>query len=273
MLVCLSLCLSEKDWRTRALDEPATLSAAVGALSACNETAEADRLYANAIRRGILLDPAAGGTWSVAAARAAAASTASKATTDESAGASTETGVARAQAAGDRGCESVSQSEAVDAVDAADATGTAGVGKQSGDAASVNTNTNTLLLWVDVRRVPVEIVSAVVRRVVRALAVVGGVSDGLVVEWGGGRWSEEDGYRSGDGGRGEGDRSDDVNDGGGPNGGSAFAAGRRGNILKAFAGVEPPLEVTEPSGCRGQVSCYVMRGIRGRESVTGEGGR
>ncbi|CAM9535650.1 unnamed protein product, partial [Ectocarpus fasciculatus] len=41
---------------TLALEEPYMVSAAIGALSACGETSEADRIYADAIRRRILPD-------------------------------------------------------------------------------------------------------------------------------------------------------------------------------------------------------------------------
>lgn len=59
--------------RTPALDEPYTVSAAIGALSACGEIAEADRIYVDAIRRRILPDPVKGRTWVAAAAAAAGA--------------------------------------------------------------------------------------------------------------------------------------------------------------------------------------------------------
>lgn len=44
------------------------MSAAIGALSACDETFEADRIYLDAIQRKILPDPATGRTWTTAAA-------------------------------------------------------------------------------------------------------------------------------------------------------------------------------------------------------------
>ena len=47
------------------------MSAAIGALSACGETAEADRIYLDAIQRKILPDPATGRTWATAAAAVA----------------------------------------------------------------------------------------------------------------------------------------------------------------------------------------------------------
>lgn len=72
------LCIFQ-DWRIAALDEPTTVSAAVGALSACNEIVEADRTYADAIRRQILPDPADGKSWTAASSRAAAAVTANPA--------------------------------------------------------------------------------------------------------------------------------------------------------------------------------------------------
>eukprot|EP00903_Cladosiphon_okamuranus_P008706 g8340.t1 len=61
-------CAPGKSPGTPALDEPYTVSAAIGALSACGETSEADRIYLDAIQRKILPDPATGRTWATAAA-------------------------------------------------------------------------------------------------------------------------------------------------------------------------------------------------------------
>lgn len=185
----------------------------------CNRTAEADVIYANAIARNILPDPASGGTWTAAGARINAARV-------------------RAIEAGVK-MEELLEMERMGMVNTGE-----GEGEQG-----------KLLLWVDVRRAPVEIVSAVVRRVIEALNSVGSVSDGLVIEWGGGRWTKDD----------DGSSIRWAARGGGPSGRSASRLGRRGQILAAFALVEPALEVTEPRRRRGQVSACKRKGVQWTE--------
>ncbi|CAN0548069.1 unnamed protein product, partial [Ectocarpus sp. 12 AP-2014] len=46
-------------------------------------------------------------------------------------------------------------------------------------------------LWVDLRKAPVAVIPSAVRRVVKAVEAVGGVTDGLVVQWAGARGASE----------------------------------------------------------------------------------
>lgn len=196
---------TRQDWQTRALDDPATLSAAVGALSSCNRTSEADAIYSYAIQRRILPDPVTGGTWAAARARASAARRNQHVTRQAREGAFVWSGEAR------------------------------GPGTEKDK-----------LLWVDVRRVPVELVPAAIRRVLGATRSVGSVCEGLVIEWGGGRWAEQDGGNTAS--------SAEDSERGVPSGRSASRAGRRENILTTLAQVEPLIDFKEPRNCRGQVS-------------------
>lgn len=145
---------------------------------------------------------------------------------------------------------------------------------------------NKSVLWVNVRRAPVEVIPAVVRRVTLALKAVGHVSDGLIVEWAGGLEADganDSGSIAGSGGtwgEGGGRGSSSSVEGGGRSPRSAARAGRREMLLQAFAGVEPAIEVVEPSRCRGQVREWLSPlwivlccqfGVRGVSSSYGSG--
>ena len=301
--------LSKQDWRTAALDEPSTVAAAVGALSACNETVEADRIYADAIERSILPDPVEGKTWTTAALQSSTAAGSASATAvavaaaDDDGGADglKEKGAKVGGRAGARvgvGAASVGRTSAsaeaawwdgdveVEAGEEAGAGGARadgrgeraqrepggrergrGEGMSEGGAGGMGRKVGRAeggeLLWVDLRRTPVTVVPAAVRRVVRAMKAVGSVSDGLVVEWGG--------ARGGAGGE-EGSIGAGVGGGGGGGGGGWGGlrkpghAGRRGTVLEAFGRIEPALQVTEPSDSRGQVR--VAAAARGPQDAT-----
>lgn len=255
------------------MEEPGTLSAAVGALYKCNETTEADRIYGDGIRRGILPNPASGPTWTAAAARAATAGASgvaaamsnedgrgwrgegqskfSLSSTGKVGGRSGSNSTGNEEGLGDLGERKGGESPRSLAEEEGKEEAAGGVGLLEGCEAG-----NPAVLWVDVRRAPVEVIPAVVRRVALALEAAGGVSDGLVVEWAGGLEADGDsdkGSIGGVGGGGSEERGGSRAELGGRSPRSAARAGRREMLLEAFAGVEPAIEVVEPSRCRGQV--------------------
>lgn len=223
------------------------MSAAVGALLTCNETAEADRIYADAIRRGVFPDPVEGRPWTAAALRARSATAIATVDSPSQSGAIPLGG-------GGSGpmCDETTPSNSRDR-ERSDG-GLDGRGKSRREAWSsakdelfkgTGGDEEDPLLWVDLRRSPVSVVPSAIRRIVQAIKNVGGFSEGLVIQWGGVQ-------RSGDG---EGDPAE----GGGRarnDGGSAGHAGRRETVLAAFGCIKPPIKVTEPSNKRGQVRPY-----------------
>lgn len=234
-----------------ALDEPSTMSAAVGALLACNETAEADRIYADAIRRGVLSNPVKGRTWTAAALRARSATATATVVSPSESGAMPLEEDRSGSLSGEATPSNIRDRERFDG-------GLGGRGKsgsrsrreawssaKDGLFTGAGGDEEDLLLWVDLRRSPVSVMPSAVRRIVQAMKNVGGFSEGLVVQWGGVQ-------RSGDG---EGDTAE----GGGRvrnNGGNAGRAGRRETVLAAFGCIKPPIKVTETSNKRGQVRPY-----------------
>ena len=211
----------------------------MGALSACNETVEADRLYVDAIRRGIFPDPAEGKTWTAAASRARSATAAIPR--------SPPLPVSRVE---------VARGSLPDKTTARDSMGkhlaSEGLGDRDAGGSVESTRVGAggdgrggLSLWVDLRKVPIAVVPSAVRRVVQAMKNVGGFIDGLVVQWGGAR---RVGEREGEG--------EGTEDGGGRSrngGGNVGHTGRRMSVLAAFGCIEPPLKLTEPPNKRGQV--------------------
>lgn len=236
-----------QDWRVLALDEPSTMSAAVGALLACNETAEADRIYVDAIRRGVFPDPVEGRPWTAAALRARSATAIATVVSPSQWG---------SMPLGDGG--SGPMCDETDPLNTRNRErsdgGLDGSGKSRREAWSsakdellkgTGGDEENPLLWVDLRRSPVSVVPSAVRRIVQAMKNVGGFSEGLVIQWGGAQ-------KSGDG---EGDTAE----GGGRarnGGGNAGHAGRRETVLAAFGCIKPPIKVTEPFNKRGQVRPY-----------------
>lgn len=248
-----------KDWRKQALEEPGTLSAAVGALYSCNETVEADRIYVEAIRRKVLPDPASGATWAAAAARTAAANVrgvpgARTTPTPEESGYINTALSQTSDCSQSRGRRE--QTEDIRGQQDSRAGSRRSQERQRGgrrverETAAEAGRGNTAVLWVDVRRAPVEVIPAVVTRVVQALKEVGAASDGLVVEWGGGRLIEGKDDSGAGIGRGAGTSSAER---GGRSPRSAARAGRRQTLIELFAAVEPAIEVIESSTSRGQV--------------------
>ncbi|CAM9219017.1 unnamed protein product, partial [Scytosiphon promiscuus] len=191
-----------------ALDEPYTVSAAIGALSGCGETAEADRIYLDAIKRRILPDPAAGRTWATAAAYASSTTVAPASASglvgpSSVSGMTAEGGAGREGTAGGRLAGGRQSRGQRDPVPRERGSGTAyresssGRGGRRGGSSVGAWDTQAggvraqqppppLLLWVDLRRAPVAVIPSAVRRVVKAAEAVGEVSEGLVVQWAGG---------------------------------------------------------------------------------------
>lgn len=201
---------------------------------------EADRLYADAIRQGILPDPAGGRTWTIAASRALRTPVSPSTTvTTDGRGATSRSRAARgdvSELAGGYGgkIRGVGREDPGSEGDGGD-----GVSRGDGGYGAGGGSRDAHLLWVDLRRAPVDVIPAAMRRVVQVLKAVSDGGDGLVVEWGGRRGSAGE-EESGRGAR----RVRGLN---------SARAGRREAIIEAFGLVEPALEVAEPSSSRGQV--------------------